>query len=105
MNIKLPSWKVEASAKVERQIGKLSTEIEDLFELLKRELELNGRGGEGWPRIGPVWQFGKKRKVVKVHLVPSNRKPCYVALYEVFKKERRIQVLYVGTHENSPHGR
>jgi len=101
--MKFPKWTVESSAKIKKQIRRLGEDQDALFAALQAELEVNGRAGEGWPKVGPIWQFGKNRNIIKVHL--NSNRPIYVVMYEIFKNERRIQVLYVGTHEKAPYGR
>jgi len=96
-------WTTNSSRKVEKQIAKFPSPINDFFELLKGELEECGRAGDGWPKIGPIWEFGKNRKITKVHL--NTDRPIYVVVYEIFKKEKIARFLYAGTHENAPYGR
>ncbi|KAB1437320.1 cytotoxic translational repressor of toxin-antitoxin stability system [Pseudodesulfovibrio senegalensis] len=96
-------WTIIASRKVDKQIKKMPPAVKALMEALKRELQTTGRAGDGWPKVGPIWQFGKNRHIFKVHL--NKKRPVYVTMFEVFKKQKEIKVLYAGTHENAPYGR
>lgn len=101
--MKFPNWTLESSAKVKKQIRRLGEDMDALFEALKAELIVTGRAGEGWPKVGPLWEYGKGRNVAHVHL--NSSRPIYVVVYEIFKNERKVKVLYVGTHEKAPYGR
>ena len=100
--MKFINWKVATSRKVEKLIDKLPPDISDLFEALKVELQINGRPSEGWPRVGKIWEHGKRNEY-KIHL--NSNRPVYVVTFEINAKEREVKVNYAGSHEKAPYGR
>jgi hypothetical protein len=58
-------------------------------------------GGKLWPNFGKLSE-GKKSNNFHCHLIKGN--PTYVACWRVLdKKERKLEIYYVGTHENAPY--
>lgn len=72
--------------------------------LLVKEMVAIGPFRAGWPNYGPL----KKAPGIPVdsfhcHL-KKKTKPTYVACWSIVnKKDRKIEVFYVGTHEGAPY--
>jgi hypothetical protein len=69
-------------------------------QLLVADLEIRGPcPGDKWSNYSKI--VGSKEKH-HCHLIKG--RPTYVACWEVLdKKQRQIEVYYVGTHENAPY--
>ncbi len=92
-------WQVGFSRKAEKQLKKLSEEIQAAVAALTLDLESQG------PML-PQWKhFGKLRgQSDRYHCHIKSGRPTYVACWEALDKRIRIlEVYYVGTHENAPY--
>ena len=66
----------------------------EIFQILLAEMELSGPLRYGWPN------FGKLSGKDCYHCHLQKGRPTYVAVWKVVgKKERIIEVIYLGTHE------
>lgn len=72
------------------------------MEALHLDLEDNGPDQNGWPNYSKLKGQGENIDRRHCHLVRGN--PTYVACWEVKdKKNKIIEVYYVGTHEKAPY--
>ena len=71
--------------------------IGETFQLLLKEIELCGPIMNKWPNYGKLF-----KNCYHCHL--KKGKPTYVAVWRVVsKKEKIVEVVYVGTHEKAPY--
>jgi len=78
-------------------IRRLPKRIQDLLELLVRELEEEGPVRGTWPNYGKLSRTRHHCHLKKGH-------PTYVAVWDVHNNQLHvIEVIYVGTHENAPY--
>lgn len=95
-------WTVDFSSKAEKQYKKLQRNgsrpsINDVIDLLALDLQSNGPYLTAWPHYSPL-----EENHFHCHL--RRGKPTYVACWRVIDKEsKRIEVYYVGTHEDAPY--
>ena len=91
------AWNVQLSARVRRMRRKLPKGVEEIFQLLLAELELNGPAQPSWPhysKLGPL----------RHHCHLKRGRPNYVAVWEVEDAAIRLmEVTYVGTHQGAPY--
>lgn len=91
------NWSIYAGSKVKKQIKKLAQDVKELYEALEADLRTNGPI-VNWP------SFQKNKGTGKIdcyhcHLAKGN--PTFVAMWRVLdKKLKRLEMRYVGTHEN-----
>ncbi len=96
------SWNVQFSHKAGKQALLLSKRPFLALQTLVEDLRTFGAyPGKHWPNYGP--SSGKKNEDKRhCHLVKG--KPTYVCCWEVLnKKNKLIEVYYVGTHEKAPY--
>ena len=93
-------WTVTISNKANKQLKKLPEKVVLFAQLLVADLEVRGpKPGGKWRNYSKI--IGNKERH-HCHLIKG--RPTYVACWEVLdKKQRRIEVYYVGTHENAPY--
>jgi len=98
---KLPLWSVEFTGTARKQKQKLPKTISASLDLLWGELERDGQERRNWPHYGLI--VGKQ----DMHHCHLNKgKPCYVAVWKVINRDvRRMEIRYVGTHENANYRR
>lgn len=90
-------WTIWKSAKVKKQINNLNPDDQETYEALEADIRKNGPI-VNWPN------FQKNKGTGRVdcyhcHLVKGN--PTLVAMWRVLdKKMKRLEMRYVGTHEN-----
>jgi mRNA-degrading endonuclease RelE of RelBE toxin-antitoxin system len=91
-------WKVILSSKANKQLKKLPEKVNLLAQLLARDLGMFGTcPGKQWPNFSKL-----SNKRYHCHLAKG--KPTYVACWQLIDKlQRKIEVYYVGTHENAPY--
>jgi len=91
------NWTVTLTRKVRKQIGGLPKSVLDTFKFLLKEIEILGPIRGNWPNYGPL--IGSC-----YHCHIKKGRPTYVVVWEIInKKERQIEVIYVGTHEGAPY--
>lgn len=95
-------WIVTLHNKTVKQLKKLPEKVMLITQLLVSDLEMNGTyPGKQWPNFGKL--IGKSG-IERYHCHLIKGKPTYVACWELIdKKQHRIEVYYVGTHENAPY--
>ena len=89
-------WDVSLSAKVQKNLKnprKVPKGINEIFQVLLKELEISGPSRTKWPNYS---RLARDRRYHHCHLQKGN--PTYVAVWRTVKGGR-IEVLYVGTHE------
>lgn len=94
-------WKVSFSTKALKQAEQLNKKVLLTLQVLVDNLKTYGPApGMHWPNYG---KLHKKKNEDKrhCHLIKGN--PTYVCCWEVYKRERYIEVYYVGTHEKAPY--
>jgi len=92
-------WRVLITVNVRKSLKKLSQGIDETFQLLLAEMRLSGPVQADWPN------YGKLRKDCH-HCHLQRGRPTYVAVWRVLsKKEKVIEVTYVGSHEKAHYGR
>jgi|SRR5579872_1962698 len=98
-----PKWKVDLSHSANRQMKKLPSAARDEFLILIGDMEADGPYQKEWHKYGPL----KKDKRIPDdahHCHFKSGKPTYVACWRIVnKKNKTIEVFYVGTHENTPY--
>lgn len=92
------TWKIILHSKVYKQLKKLPENINLLTQLLAKDLSMFGPcPGKQWPNFGKL-----SKEQYHCHLIKG--RPTYVACWKIINKpNRRIEVYYVGTHENAPY--
>lgn len=95
-------WKVTVDKRTYKQFKKMPEKVLLITQLLINDLTNNGLyPGNQWPNFGKLTGLKSKGKY-HCHLIKG--KPTYVACWELIdKKERLIEVYYVGTHEKVPY--
>lgn len=100
-------WQVDLSRDAKKQYIKLSRcgqkkpSIIDTIDTLVIDLELSGPFLVDWPNYGIIHE-NKTLFFYHCHLKKGN--PTYVACWRITnEKEKKIEVFYVGTHENAPY--
>jgi hypothetical protein len=93
-------WEVGMSKRAAKGRDNLSADILDLFWALFQGLILAGPVQQKWPHYGKLG--GQKKETHHCHLNKS--KPIYVVVWKILnKKEKLMEISYVGTHENTPY--
>ena len=89
-------WQVRIKRSAAKLYDKLPDDIKSAADVLAMEMKFGGpvRGNwKNYSKLGPD----------KHHCHLRGGKPTYVACWDVNKKERIIEVYYVGTHEKAPY--
>jgi len=93
------AWGVLLAANVRKRLKKLPKSIDEAFQLLLAEIKLSGPVQANWPN------YGKLREDCH-HCHLQKGRPTYVAVWRILsKKERIIEVTYVGSHEKARYGK
>lgn len=97
------SWCIEPTKKLEKQINSLPESIRLIVFSLLKDLESSGVQQPGWPNYSSLKKGkGIPRDAYHCHL--KKGRPTYVACWQIVdKKNKIIEVFYVGTHENAPY--
>jgi len=91
------SWTVTVPRKVAKSIERLPKRIQEVLELLLREMEERGPVRGNWSHYG-------KLDATSHHCHLKRGHPTYVAVWEEQDgRQRLIEVIYVGTHEKAPY--
>jgi mRNA-degrading endonuclease RelE of RelBE toxin-antitoxin system len=92
-------WTVNITKKAAKQLSKLPINIQNVFDRLAKELEVEGPAQPNWSHYGKL-----KGSSNLYHCHLKDGRPTYVACWEVVDKQIQImEVYYVGTHENAPY--
>ena len=93
------SWNVRVSNKVIKNLGKLPKGINKIIQVLLAEIKIYGPYRSNWPNYGKLTE-----NFYHCHLKKGN--PTFVAVWKIInKKEKIIEVIYVGTHEKADYKR
>ncbi len=93
------AWKVLLTASVRKSLKKLPKGVNETFQLLLAEIKLSGPAQGNWPCYGKL-----REDCYHCHL--QKGRPTYVAVWRVLgKKEKVIEVTYVGSHEKAHYDR
>jgi hypothetical protein len=98
------TWKVAISSRAKKESGRLPKDIQAALLFLVREMELSGpKLAVNWKNFGPLKKGpGIPDNAYHCHL--KKGRPTYVACWFVVNKlEKKIEVFYVGSHENAPY--
>ena len=96
-------WDVSYSNRAEKQRKKLSLKFQQAVDLLAMEIEKYGPIRRNWPHFGALTKApGIPDKAFHCHL--NKGKPTQVSCwYVIDKKNKKVEIFYVGTHENAPY--
>lgn len=96
-------WTVGYSSKANKQKKNLPNKVQDLLDLLVKEIELFGPIRSDWPNFSALRKDkGIPKDAYHCHL--KKGKPTYIACWYIEdKKIKIIEVFYVGTHEKAPY--
>ena len=98
-NNNIKTWEVKYSRDGIKQIKELSTKIKEAAYSLVRELKIYGPSRLNWRNYG---KFKGLNNCFHCHV--NSGKPRYVACWKIVdKKEKILEVYYVGTHEKAPY--
>lgn len=90
-------WEVWISRKNQKKVDKLPLPVREAYTLLLIDLKQFGPIRGDWPNYS---KLGKNEH----HCHIKNGKPSYVAIWVLFdKRNKKIEVSYVGTRENAPY--
>jgi mRNA-degrading endonuclease RelE of RelBE toxin-antitoxin system len=90
-------WTVTLHREVAKVVQTLPQPVQDLFRLLLLELEGQGPVRGNWPNYGTLSR-------TRHHCHLKKGRPTYVAVWEERDRRQRIvEVTYVGTHEKAPY--
>lgn len=94
-------WQVKVTRKAAKQLAKLPKQIQGYFDLLSKELEVEGPMQPNWSHFGKLRGSDNQ---YQYHCHIKSGHPTYVVCWEVRDKEIRLmEIYYVGTHENAPY--
>jgi len=90
-------WTVTLHRGVGRAVLTFPQPVQDLLRLLLSELERQGPVRGNWPNYG-------KLSRTRHHCHLKKGRPTYVAVWEERdRRQRLLEVTYVGTHEKAPY--
>jgi mRNA-degrading endonuclease RelE of RelBE toxin-antitoxin system len=94
------AWQVRLSTRAHKNLKKMPKGINEIFQILLKEMELSGPVRNGWPNYR---KLSRNKNCYHCHLQKGN--PTYVAVWKSFKEKKTIEVIYVGTHEGVNYNR
>ncbi len=91
-------WNITLNNQMNKRLKKLPEKVVLLTQLLVRDLSMFGvYPGKQWSNFSKL-----SNKQFHCHLVKG--RPTYVACWQLIDKSKhKIEVFYVGTHENAPY--
>ena len=95
-------WSIKITNRAGKRLKKLPEMAQAVAKILIQDLEDKGPvPGKHWPNYSKL--KGQKGDDIRhCHLMKG--RPTYVACWQVVsKKNRMIEVIYVGTHEQAPY--
>jgi len=96
------NWVVSYSSKAVKQRKNLSQKIQEILDALVIEIEKAGPIRNNWSHFGPL--KGKDLPANTYHCHIKSGRPTYVSCwYIVDKKLKKVEIFYVGSHENAPY--
>lgn len=95
-------WTVTYAPKASKQRAKMPKSIQDAVDTLVMEMEKEGPWRKNWPHFSSLEGNRFPEETFHCHL--KRGRPTYVSCwYVVDKRLKKIEVIYVGTHENAPY--
>lgn len=96
------SWTIKINRSAIKQLKQSTERLSLIVRSLVNDLEVNGPcPGKYWPNYSKL-KGRKSQDKRHCHLIKG--KPTYVCCWEVVsKREKIIEVYYVGTHEKAPY--
>jgi hypothetical protein len=95
-------WKVDLSRRADKDKNDLPEKVQAQIFLLAQEMRTLGPIRRNWPNFSSLEGKGLPKDTFHCHV--KKGKPTYVACWNIVsKKERKIEVFYVGTHANAPY--
>lgn len=92
-------WQVTITRKAAKQLAKLPRNIQNVFDRLAKELEVEGPIQPNWSHYGKL-----KGSSELYHCHIKDGHPSYVVCWQVKSKTICLmEIYYVGTHENAPY--
>ena len=81
---------------------KMPDKILDLLALLLTDIEVSGPIRKDWKNFS---ELAKSKRIAanSYHCHLKKGPTTYVACWRVNKEEKKVEVFYVGTHENAPY--
>ncbi len=96
-------WCVTFSNRAGKAAKNLPKNIKVLLDTLALEIEKEGPYRDDWPNYGPLKRSGSVPSDA-YHCHIKNGRPTYVVCWQIESKNlKKIEVFYVGTHENAPY--
>jgi hypothetical protein len=94
------TWTVLFTRKADKAKEKLPPGMKLVVRSLYINLHLCGPLQPNWAHFGKL--ESKKREIYHCHL--NKGRPTYIVMWKVLDKKQRImEISYVGTHENAPY--
>ena len=98
-------WDVTFSNRAAKDRKKLSKNIQILVDFLAKEIATEGPYRTNWAGYDPLYKNKKKNipeNAFHCHVKRGN--PTYVVCWHLTdKKNKKVEIFYVGTHESSPY--
>ena len=95
-------WVVFYANKAVKQRKKLPRKIQEMLDLLVLEIEKAGPLRNNWAHFGPLKGKGLPENTYHCHIKSGH--PTYVSCWCIVDKQlRKVEIFYVGTHENAPY--
>ncbi len=96
-------WDVRFASAAKKQKKKIPQEVSEQLISLLWDLEHHGPTQPEWSHYGPL-KKGPGIPADAYHCHIKSGRPTYVVCwYIVNKQNKRMEIFYVGTHENSPY--
>jgi hypothetical protein len=97
------SWMVNHIGQAKKAIKDISKHLSKgasaSYVLLLAELRMLGPNRNNWPNFTKM----RNKKDDDYHCHIEKGRPTYVVCWKAFKKDKIIEVYYVGTHEKAPY--
>ena len=95
-------WTVTYSRKADKQRNALPEKIRATMAVLAKEISEYGPMRKNWHNFGSLQGKGLPCNTYHCHL--KKGKPTYVSCWYIVNKAlKKVEVFYVGTHENAPY--
>lgn len=95
------AWDVRIAAEARKNLKKVPRGVDEIFQLLLKEIELTGPVRNSWPNYSKITS---NKNCHHCHLQKGN--PTYVAVWKIIDRQKKVvKVLYVGSHEGVDYDR
>ncbi len=99
MNNAISNWKVNVKPRAISKNLILPPKVKEKLHALLEDLEKKGYIQKDWPNYSAL-----DKKAMTFHCHIKKGRPTYVVCWQVIdKNNKKIEVYYVGTHENAPY--